>query len=273
MANSALPMQSHAGASLNERTRDYTPKMNPGCDGKIPTALRVDEDMLKSQLAQLEKDLIWKINSFLFFGEGQHMKSPVQSMSFQQAMVLLSHNLYIYDEIDVIEWVDDQKIAMLMKHVKGCASPNNQSLTRESKIHSLYLGYNSISADGQRAIADILGHHENNIELLSLCSNDIEYGIEIAKSLQNNARLKELNLHSNHISDHGLMEISRSLQSNTTLTFLDVDFNRIHDESVVVLADCLLNYNSSLTSLSLADNLIGEDGGIALGKVISKILL
>ena len=104
MANSALPMQSHAGASLKERTRDYTPEMHPGCDGKIPTALRVDEGMLKSQLAQLEKDLIWKINSFLFFGEGEHMAAPVQSISFQQAMVLLSYNLYIYDEIGVIKW-------------------------------------------------------------------------------------------------------------------------------------------------------------------------
>ena len=271
MANSASPMQSNTGACMKNRTRDYTLKMHPGCDGNRQTAQRRDEGMLKSQLAQLEKDLIWKINSFLFFGEGEHMAAPVQSMSFQQAMVLLSHNLYIYDEIDVSSsGVDDQQIAMLMKHVKGCATPNDLSLTRKSKIHSLYLGYNSISAGGQRAIADFLGHHENNIELLSLCSNDIEHGIEIAKSLQNNARLKELNLHSNHISDHGLMEISRSLQSNTTLTFLDVDCNRIHDESVLALADCLLNYNSSLTSLSLADNLIGEDGGIALGKVISK---
>ena len=122
MANSASPMQSNTGACMKNRTRDYTLKMHPGCDGNRQTAQRRDEGMLKSQLAQLEKDLIWKINSFLFFGEGEHMAAPVQSMSFQQAMVLLSHNLYIYDEIDVSSsGVDDQQIAMLMKHVKGCA--------------------------------------------------------------------------------------------------------------------------------------------------------
>ena len=82
----------------------------------------------------------------------------------------------------------------------------------------------------------------NNIELLSLCSNDIEHGIEIAKSLQNNARLKELNLHSNHISDHGLMEISRSLQSNTNLTFLDVDVLEFTTNQSCT-GQCLLNYN------------------------------
>ena len=236
-----------------------------------PTALMVDEGRLKSQLAQLEEDLVWKINSFLFFGEAENMAAPVQSLSFQQTMVLLSYNLYIYDEIDVSSSaVDDQQIAMLMKHVKSCASPNDKSMTRESKIHSLYFGYNSISASGQQAIANVLNFHENHIEFLSLCSNDIRHGIEIGKSLQKNTRLTELNLHSNDISDHGLMEISKSLQSNTTLISLDVDCNRISDESVLVLADCLLNYNSSLTSLSLADNLIGEDGGIALGKVISR---
>eukprot|EP00942_MAST-04A_sp_MAST-4A-sp1_P010869 g10869.t1 len=257
---------------------------------------------LKILLATLDNTLLHKINEFLFFGkkpkenhnDSNNLTLPT-TITFQQLMIMLSYNLYIYIEVDLsYHNLNDEKIIHLTNELQnsnhghpntiedidltdnyingtGVISLSHFWYSQTAHIKSFYLGYNNIGNNGEKAIANILRKNRTQLEVLSLCSNNIDGGIAIAKALQTNTKLQLLNLHSNNISDRGVIEFSNVLAINTTLMFLDLDNNNIYDKSVIELANSLIsNKNSSLESLSLADNYISEEGGIVLGKMISR---
>ena len=54
----------------------------------------------------------------------------------------------------------------------------------------------------------------------------------------------------------------KCLKYNTSLTTLELNDNRIGDDGAAALGECL-KYNTSLTTLNLSGNKIGDDGAAA----------
>merc|ERR1719324_311502 len=64
--------------------------------------------------------------------------------------------------------------------------------------------------------------------------------------------------------------IGRMLQFNSTLKSLDISKTALRDEGIDIIAEDLLKYNRSLTSLSLNSNKITMEGAKAIGKLLSQ---
>merc|ERR1711988_1926294 len=64
--------------------------------------------------------------------------------------------------------------------------------------------------------------------------------------------------------------LGRMLQFNSTLKSLDISKIQLRDEGMAIVADDLLMYNRSLTSLTLSSNKITMEGAKAIGKLLSE---
>ena len=90
---------------------------------------------------------------------------------------------------------------------------------------------------------------------------------ELAKMLQANTALKELNLFGNIIGDEGACELAKMLQANTALKELNLSENIIGDEGARKLAK-MLQANTALKELNLSWNEIGDEGACELAKML-----
>eukprot|EP00122_Pirum_gemmata_P020192 Pgem_evm1s18886 len=100
------------------------------------------------------------------------------------------------------------------------------------------------------------------MEALDLSHNKI--GVKVAKRIayglqQNNTKLKELNLELCRLTNKGLIEIFNSLKHNNVLTELNISKNSM-DPSVISTLVELLRQNTSLNTLIMYENRIGNDG-------------
>ena len=105
-----------------------------------------------------------------------------------------------------------------------------------------------------------------NFTLLECSTNKGIYH-ELAKMLQANTALKELDLSRNEIGDEGARELAKMLQANTALKELDLSGNRIEDEGACELAK-MLQANTALKELDLSGNGIGDEGACELAKML-----
>eukprot|EP01125_Pyxidicula_operculata_P014277 TRINITY_DN4756_c0_g1_i2.p1 TRINITY_DN4756_c0_g1~~TRINITY_DN4756_c0_g1_i2.p1 ORF type:complete len:622 (-),score=69.66 TRINITY_DN4756_c0_g1_i2:534-2399(-) len=111
-----------------------------------------------------------------------------------------------------------------------------------------------------------------NTTLHSLClannCNEISYDFNHALSLViNDLPLKYLNISVNYFGGWG--NLFHSLTFNTKLRFLNISYSTMTPEEVKQLGDLLVN-NSCLTSLSMNDNNIGNDGFSILCESLEK---
>ncbi len=82
--------------------------------------------------------------------------------------------------------------------------------------------------------------HSPKLVTLELCNNLIggQGGVSIGHALQNNDILKELNLRLNRLGDEGVQSIVRALQDkNTTLSTLNVGSNGMGETSAHALSE------------------------------------
>ena len=81
--------------------------------------------------------------------------------------------------------------------------------------------------------------------------------------LKNNVRYPEDTL--------SLHPIIQALRENTKLTYLQLSGNNVEDEHVQLLAEILTTSNRTLRALSLTNNIIGDDGLLALAQRLPDI--
>ena len=105
-----------------------------------------------------------------------------------------------------------------------------------------------------------------NLTLLNCSTNKVIYH-ELAKMLQANTALKELNLSQNRIEGEGACELAKMLQANTALKELNLSGNGIGDEGACELAK-MLQANTALKELNLSGNGIGDEGACELAKML-----
>ena len=104
----------------------------------------------------------------------------------------------------------------------------------------------------------------NNARLteLYLCNNQITDITALGNALNTNSTLTKLYLCNNQITD--ITALANALNTNSTLATLDLEYNQITDISALGNA---LNTNSTLTKLDLGENLITDIS--ALGNALN----
>jgi ribosomal protein S13 len=138
-------------------------------------------------------------------------------------------------------------------------------------LKTLILTHNDIGDEGAQAIADALKVN-NSMEILKLFNNKIgDDGAEaIADALKVNHRLETLYLNDNNIGDDGAKAIADALKVNPSLKILNLDRNKIGDDGAKAIVDAL-NVNHSLKSLYLFSNNISADGEEYLSKTLQEL--
>jgi len=127
-------------------------------------------------------------------------------------------------------------------------------------VTTLDVSWTGLGDDNGCALVRILPY--SRVMHLNLCGAYIgNETVQVLATVLNGTSLTHIDLSCNNIS--GLYELSRALAQNTTVTSLDLQANAIGDDGVVLLAQAL-GINTSLTRLNLDGNEIGATGARAL---------
>jgi Leucine Rich repeat len=131
-----------------------------------------------------------------------------------------------------------------------------KELACNSTIRTLILSKNDVRDEGSVDIANAL---INNRTLTSIRLDDNLIGnngcYTIAEALRMNKSLQVLGLGRNCIGDDGAVAIADSLRTNATVTRLYLDGNCISDGGAMSVLTLLKNYNHTLLTVNLLDNI------------------
>jgi hypothetical protein len=132
---------------------------------------------------------------------------------------------------------------------------------------SMNLDYIWIDEEGIEFISNSL----NNIPLKTLslryCKLGNEGVTEIAKILEKNTSVENLNIEGNFITDVGIKKLALALKTNKSLKYLDLKYNGINRKGAQSIAEAL-KINKTLESLDLGNNFIGDEGAEAIVDVM-----
>ncbi|XP_060073757.1 leucine-rich repeat-containing protein 34-like [Ylistrum balloti] len=105
-----------------------------------------------------------------------------------------------------------------------------------------------------------------SLEELHLQKYDMrDFGVtRLAENLMENMTFTYLNLSCNRITRDGTKELAKVLKNNTSIKVLDLGFNRLEDDGALHLAEAIATYNTTLETLVVASNNIGNKGLCAL---------
>ena len=140
-----------------------------------------------------------------------------------------------------------------------------QQAVIDKQCMMLRLSYNKITSQGVSILAEVL-HNNTTLEGLYIFSNRVgDKGIySLAQVLaENNSTLKTLSLGWNGITDEGAEYLAEMLKTNRTLSELWLPCNKISDQGVKLLANALIQYNTSLKTLSLDVNESVSDSSVS----------
>ncbi|KDO25738.1 hypothetical protein SPRG_09037 [Saprolegnia parasitica CBS 223.65] len=127
-------------------------------------------------------------------------------------------------------------------------------------LSTIRIWNNPIGDEGASAIASILCEGNGLVNVVYVELMDCSIGVEGAL-LEQKSPLQTLKLNCNNgIGDAGVFELCQGLFTNTTLKQLHLEFCSITKEGTVVLAQLVSMAKSSLHSLSLQGNTIGDEG-------------
>jgi hypothetical protein len=152
------------------------------------------------------------------------------------------------------QYLTDQDILIIVQQ----AVVNKQCTT-------LHLSDNRITSEGVSILTEGL-HNNTTLEQLSIFNNRVDdKGVDsLARVLaENNSTLKILNLGWNPITDDGVGYLAEMLKTNRTLSTLFLARTQISDRGVKLLANALIQHNTSLKMLSLDVNNLGTDSSVS----------
>ncbi|KAL0243362.1 hypothetical protein GEMRC1_005923 [Eukaryota sp. GEM-RC1] len=143
-----------------------------------------------------------------------------------------------------------------------------EALKVNVSVTSVNLSYNSIGAEGVRALAEAL---KVNVSVTSVNLSYNSIGAEgvraLAEALKVNVSVTSVNLKSNSIGVEGARALAEALKLNASVTSIDLEYNSIGDEGARALAEAL-KVNASVTSIDLEYNSIGDEGARALAEAL-----
>ena len=169
--------------------------------------------------------------------------------------------------------IGDRGIHLLAEHALDVTS---DTLCR---LHELDLTYNKLGPNGVATLAGALlqGHRNRTLIKLNLGLNRIGStgALYLGSLLRYSSTLQELVLSRNNLGTEldGIREFALGLQeSSGCLRKLDLSWNSLTDDHAILLADILLRGNSTLQSLNLSSNAIGNRGMIAIAQALPSDL-
>ena len=146
-----------------------------------------------------------------------------------------------------------------------------QCLRRNETLQSLNIAGNKIGVNGASAIASALSHN-TTLRKLDASRNDFSDSgaMVFGKCLKQNSTIKDLNVSWNNISSKGAQEIASALDPNSFFVERDVIKFIQHRQYYYKTTRPL--FNSSLQSLDISHNYIGDSGAEALGSTLMSNL-
>ncbi|KPI89765.1 putative Leucine-rich repeat protein [Leptomonas seymouri] len=147
-----------------------------------------------------------------------------------------------------------------------CIELVKQYISKMVNLESLDLKDNKIGPQGAIYLFDTLRENCPHLTFLDVNENAIqdEALYPLALLLQS-VKLRTLNVVTNHITPRGLPTLCDGVVACPTLTELSLAFNLLGDEGGIVVAQMLSNH-PSLTSLDLSDNRIGDGAAVAIAE-------
>jgi hypothetical protein len=138
---------------------------------------------------------------------------------------------------------------------------------------SLFIDFNDLGDDGVARLCSglLLSKKLENLSL-TYCNVGARGASELAtRVLPNVTSLKNLDLQGNFIRNAGLAALGAALADNTSLETLNVSDNSVEDhvETVAAFRDGVLQ-NTTLQSINLGGNLIGEDCAKMLAEMLAS---
>ena len=154
-----------------------------------------------------------------------------------------------------------------------------EALPQLAALRKLSLARNPIAADGAAmlgAALGVLGEAASGSALAVLDLSFTEIGADgaasLALGLAASTNLTEVDVRGNYLSDEGAVALATALGGSASralrLAALAVDTNGIRSEGAVALARCCAS-RPTLTRLSLADNLLKDEGACALAAALN----
>ena len=99
--------------------------------------------------------------------------------------------------------------------------------------------HNCLGAKAGRALGKLLNDHAPKLTVLDISDNKLEAeaGSALGHALQKNCVLVELNICMNWLGDLGVQPLLKALCKNSSLTSLDISNNNIGEASAPALAE------------------------------------
>ncbi|KAG5496478.1 hypothetical protein JIQ42_03304 [Leishmania sp. Namibia] len=147
-----------------------------------------------------------------------------------------------------------------------CTEVVRRYISRMMSLESLDLKDNKIGPQGAMCLFDALREHCPHLTYLDVNENAIqdEALYPLALLLQS-VKLRTLNVVTNHITPRGLPTLCDGVAACRTLTELSLAFNLLGDDGGRIVAQ-MLGSHPSLTTLDLSDNHIGDLGAVAIAE-------
>ncbi|CAJ1990798.1 leucine-rich repeat protein [Leishmania donovani] len=147
-----------------------------------------------------------------------------------------------------------------------CIELVSRYISKMVNLESLDLKDNKIGPQGAMFLFDALREHCPHLTYLDVNENAIqdEALYPLALLLQS-VKLRTLNVVTNHITPRGLPTLCDGVMACRTLTELSLAFNLLGDEGGRIAAE-ILGSHPSLRTLDLSDNHIGDLGAVAIAE-------
>lgn len=158
------------------------------------------------------------------------------------------------------------QLAIMNRHIDyKYALALADAITTNPSLTSILIYDSHLDPFGAAALAAAL-ETNNKWETLELDRNEIgdEGAMKFAKALKVNTSLTLLKCYDNNIGPDGGIGLAKALTQNRTLTSLDLGSNGIRAAGAGAFANALQSNNSSLASLNLWGNQIGDEGTVEL---------
>ena len=140
-----------------------------------------------------------------------------------------------------------------------------------SQVKEFHLADNDLEEDGLAEFKELFLNHQC-MTLLDLSHNNLgpDGTTLLASIIERNPRLPlaTLKLHSNQMTVEGGPIIAKLLEFNKTITDIDLRFNQLFAEGASAIAKVLAR-NKTIRKLNLSNNTIADDGMVALAEALS----
>ena len=153
---------------------------------------------------------------------------------------------------------------------KSYADEVLQALKENSKLKALDLDSNNMTETTAESIADVIKKNPS-LEQLCLADNDLKLSTNvILQALQENSKLKVLNLSKNNMTDVDVIakSLANVLKSNTSLEKLYLADNELKSSIIIIVK--ALQENSALKALSLSKNGLTSEVAEGLAGVVQS---